>query len=169
MNRLSPFFKHGLFLLTIFCFFTNLSFSQFGVPPPSGMPPCADNDVPGNTVCTATPICNINGYCGQTSASYTANSWPQLTSAFEVCTDVGYDHGSIENNSFLSFVASSSTISFDAYVYGCTVNQGIQLMIFSASDCQSGPVTAYACAYEYKAQSTPHNFSATGLTPGDTY
>lgn len=157
--------------LTLLTFFFILSLNNTYSQTPPGMPPCGTNDAPGETVCTATPICNLNGYCGQTAASYAADTWPELTAEFESCTDVGYDQGSIENNSFLSFVASSSNISFDTYVYDCAGfgTGGIQLMLFSADNCSSGPVTAYTCAYEFQEQNTPHNLTASGLTPGNTY
>ncbi|MCO5258568.1 MAG: hypothetical protein M9916_00290 [Crocinitomicaceae bacterium] len=67
----------NLILLTFF-FSVNFSFVFSQVQPPISMPPCAQNDPPGNTVCTATPICNLNGYCGTTSSSYSVNYWPEL-------------------------------------------------------------------------------------------
>ncbi len=130
------------------------------VPPPSGLPPCAVNPAPGNTACIATPICNPHGFCGTTSSTYGANYWSQLNSAF--C-------GSIENNAFLSFTAESSTISFDAYVYNCYSDEAIQIMIFSAANCSSGPVVSHVCVNEMYAQNTPYNVTANGLTPGNQY
>lgn len=130
------------------------------VDPPAGMPSCAGQDAPGNTACIATPICDLNGYCGTTSSSYGANTWSQLTSAF--C-------GSIENNAFLSFTAINSSISFDAYVYNCYDDEAIQVFIFSAASCNSGPVTAHVCVNEMYAQNSTYNVSASGLIPGNQY
>ena len=127
------------------------------VPPPS----CITNTPAGNTCAVATPICNLNGYCGNTSASYTADTWPQLTAAF--CG------ASIENNSFLSFVASSSTISFDVWVTSSQNNDGIQILVFSAATCGSGPVTGLACWNPGIVPVGSTNISATGLIPGNTY
>ena len=94
-------------------------------PPPPTPPPCTITTPAGNTCATVTPICDFNGYCGNTSSSYTVNSWWQLTNAF--C-------GSIENNSFFSFVAGAATVSLDVWVSNCTNNSGgIQFMIFSSS------------------------------------
>jgi len=59
--------------------------------PTSPAPNCAVNPAAGNTCATATPICDLNGYCGSTSSSYTADYWSELNAVF--C-------GSIENNSF---------------------------------------------------------------------
>ena len=125
-------------------------------PPPS----CINNTPAGNTCSIATPICNLNGYCGNTSASYTADSWPQLSTAF--C-------GSIENNSFLTFVASSSTISLDVWVTSSQDNNGIQILVFSAATCGSGPVTSLTCWSTGNVAAGSVNVSASGLTPGNTY
>lgn len=132
-------------------------------------PPCGSNPPAGNTCATATPICELNGYCGNTSASYTANSWSQ-SCGFLGLSDCGLSGefcGSIENNSFLTFVASSSSISFDVWVYNSTYGDGIQIMIFSATNC-SGTVHSYYCS-QLAPSSSSQNVSASGLTPGNTY
>ncbi len=123
-------------------------------------PPCGSSPAAGNTCATATPICDLNGYCGNTSASYTANYWSALSSAF--C-------GSIENNSFLSFTASSTSISFDVWVNSTTYGYGIQILIFSTTSCGSGPVTSYTCWNPGYASAGPTTVSASGLTIGNTY
>ncbi|NGF76496.1 hypothetical protein G5B10_11465 [Fluviicola sp. SGL-29] len=146
-----------------------ISFSGGGssgvVPPPPGMPPCAVNPPPGESCATATPICNVHGFCGTTSASYTVDTWPQLGST----SGGGAFCGSIENNAFLSFTAESTTISFDAYVYNCPSSEGIQVFIFDAATCGSGPVTGLVCVNQMYAQNTPYDVTATGLTPGNQY
>ncbi len=129
---------------------------SFATPPPS----CINNTPAGNTCDVATPICNLNGYCGNTSASYTADSWTELDAAF--C-------GSIENNSFLTFVANSTSISFDVWVTSSAQGGGIQIMVFSAATCGSGPVTSYTCWSPGTVASGAVNVSATGLTVGNTY
>ncbi|CAN1565821.1 Gliding motility-associated, C-terminal domain [Flavobacteriaceae bacterium] len=129
------------------------------------MPTCVTNPAAGNTCAQAVPICNFNGYCGNTSASYTANYWSGLFDAF--C-------GSIENNSFLSFVASASTITLNFWVTSSTTGSGIQMMVFSAANC-AGTVTDYGC-YSPGSNGVPFGvptgvsvLTATGLTPGNTY
>ncbi|MBK6835601.1 MAG: hypothetical protein IPG89_15535 [Bacteroidetes bacterium] len=125
-------------------------------PPP--LPTCVGNSPPGNTCATATPICDLDGYCGSTTG-YTANSWGQLNTAF--C-------GSIENNSFLTFVASSSSISFNLWVTSFTMGYGIQIFIFQATGC-SGAVSSFTCYNPGTANYGPTPITATGLTPGQTY
>ncbi|HLW38767.1 MAG TPA: hypothetical protein VKX31_00155, partial [Brumimicrobium sp.] len=160
--------KKSLFIIISFLFISiaNYSLANGGgsgtlVDPPAGLPDCALEPPPGQTACNATPICNLNGYCGTTSSSYTADYWSQLNSGF--C-------GSIENNAFLTFTAESSTISFDAYVYNCTDTEGIQIYIFKANGtCSGGSVQSLVCVNHMYAQDTPYDVTATGLTPGDVY
>ncbi len=150
--------------------FTNVTtptvFANFticiGTPPP--IPPCSGNLPAGNTCAIAPSVCNFDGYCGNTSAAYTVNTWPELTSAF--C-------GSIENNSFVTFVASATTASFNVWVTTSASNLGIQMMFYSGG-CGSGPVTSYGCAAYNPIPPTPVGglptvVTANGLTIGNTY
>lgn len=132
-------------------------------------PPCGSNPAAGNTCAQATPICELNGYCGNTSSSYTVNTWSQSCGFLGLsdCGLTGQFCGSIENNSFLKFVASSSSISFDVWVYNSTYGDGIQIMIFSANNC-SGTVTSYYCS-QLTPSASSQTVSASGLTPGNTY
>lgn len=128
-------------------------------PPPPPMPSCSGNPPAGNTCATATPICDLNGYCGSTASTYTADYWAQLNTAF--C-------GSIENNSFISFVASSSSISFNVWVTSSTLGYGIQIFIYSAVNC-GGAVTSYNCWNPGIVPTGPTTITASGLTVGNTY
>ena len=121
-------------------------------------PNCITTTPAGNSCSAVTPICDFNGYCGNTSSTYSVNSWGSLTSAF--C-------GSIENNSFFSFVAGASTVTLDVWVSNCANNFGIQFMVFSSSGNCSGSVTTYLC----ESQMLPGYslITTSGLTVGDTY
>lgn len=128
---------------------------------PSGPPPtCVGNSPAGNTCAQATPICDFDGYCGSTASTYGANYWSQLNSTF--C-------GSIENNSFISFVASSSSISFNVWVTSSQNGDGIQIMVFSSAGNCSGAVTSYLCWNPGNVPSGSTTLTATGLTPGNQY
>ena len=125
---------------------------------PCSPPSCTTTTPAGNTCATATPICDFNGYCGNTSSTYTVNTWGSLTSTF--C-------GSIENNSFLSFVAAATTVSLDVWVQNCAVGYGIQFMVFTSNGNCSGAVTSYVCDNQMlPGYST---ITAPGLTIGTTY
>lgn len=156
-------FQLVIILITLFSFqysFAGGSGSSGYVNPPAGMPACAPAGAPAQTACGATAICDLNGYCGRTESSYTADYWSQLNSEF--C-------GSIENNAFLTFTATASTITFDAYVYNCNGDEAIQVFLFEAANCSSGAVNDLACVDEMYARNTPYNVSANGLVPGNNY
>jgi gliding motility-associated-like protein len=119
---------------------------------------CGTAAMPGQTCASATAVCDLNGFCGQT-IGYTANVWSQLTS--------GFSCGSIENNSFMTFVASASTVTLNVNVSGCTNNDGIQFYVFSTTACGSGSVTSHHCTQQMLPGNSTLNFTA--LTPGQTY
>lgn len=129
------------------------------ITPQATMPLCSASTPAGNTCSQAALICDVNGYCGSTSATYTSDSWPALSAAF--C-------GSIENNSFIQFVANASTVSLNVWVTSSTSNLGIQILVFSTPTC-GGPVTAYTCVSPMAPSPTATSVTASGLTPGQTY
>jgi len=138
---------------------TSTSFTTCVVTPPP-IPSCVGNSPPGETCAAATPICDLDGYCGSTSG-YTVDTWTQLTTGF--C-------GSIENNSWLSFVASSTSISFNVWVTSSTMGYGIQIYIVQVPNCGSGAVTGYTCFNPGVANiGASSAINATGLTPGQKY
>jgi gliding motility-associated-like protein len=135
------------------------------------MPQCDVNSIPAADDCSgAQMICNFNGYCGNTlvyNAStapngYNVNTWAGLTTAF---------WPSINNNSFMKFVASSSTISFDVWVYNSNYNYGIQIGVLEIPTCGNGAVTANYINSQMLPTGTTnyHSISVSGLTPGSTY
>ena len=167
--KISPaFILRTFFLVLLFTTFLNeVSFSQ-----PAGMPPCAPSTAPGETACLATPICDLNGYCGRTLSSYTADAWTILRNAIITCSTNGLDQMDINNDSYLKFVAGSTSISFDVYVYDCikpVTTKAIQLAVFSAANCSGGPVDVKYCNKQMNQQSTPHSVNINNLTPGETY
>lgn len=119
---------------------------------------CSGSAPAGNDCPTAAPVCNLDGYCGNTSSAYTVNSWPELNTGF--C-------GSIENNSFLTFQATATSITMDVNVGNCTNGSGIQFYVFTAATCGSGPVTSINCFSPMNPG--VNGLSFTGLTIGQTY
>ncbi|MBN2682565.1 MAG: PKD domain-containing protein [Bacteroidales bacterium] len=89
-----------------------------------GPPPCdPGSPLASNDCFNATPICSFNGYCGNTSSAYDPQNVP---SGF--C-------GSVENNSWLSFVAAETEAVLNVWTSNCTYNDGIQMEIYSTTDC----------------------------------
>ena len=121
-------------------------------------PSCITTTPAGNDCATVTPICDFNGYCGNTSNAYSDNSWGSLDNAF--C-------GTLENNSFFSFDAGATSVSLEVWTSNCANNLGVQFMIFSTSGNCSGAVTSYTC--ENQLGPGYSVVSASGLTIGNTY
>ncbi len=122
-------------------------------------PPCTSQEPAGNTCSQSTTICDLNGYCGNTSASYSADYWTELNNEFA---------GSIENNSFINFVAGATSISFNLWVYNCQNGDGIQLMVFDATNC-SGRVTNNLTWNPAYVPNSSVIVTVNGLVVGRTY
>ncbi len=87
------------------------------------------NSVLATDECLQAPaICDFNVYCGITSANFTAGNTSLLN---DFC-------GSIENNSWISFIPSATTVSFVVTSGGCADNSsGIQAVIYDTPNCLS--------------------------------
>ncbi|MEI7595568.1 MAG: hypothetical protein WCK02_07465 [Bacteroidota bacterium] len=96
------------------------SFSILAVSNPI-QPSCASNPVAGDLYTNPTSICNLNGFCGNTSATYTPDTPGDLMSSF--C-------GTVENNSWLKFTADDDTARLNIWVSNCTNDNGIQMQIY---------------------------------------
>src|SRR5690554_3590914 len=119
-------------------------FSIFSFIALSQQPPCGNNPQAGNTCADAVEICDLNGYCGNTSSSYTVNSWSKSCGFLGLgdCGLTGEFCGSIENNSFIKFTADASTVNLEVWVGNCSTGQGIQIMVFKSVNFCSGEVTS---------------------------
>jgi len=141
----------------------NLDAGTFGicVIDPPVPPDCNGNPAASNTCGSAPNICDLDGICGSTSSSYTADYWAQLNTAF--C-------GSIENNSFVTFVSDGNDLSLNVFVQNCAggASDAVQFMVFSSTGC-SGPVTSLQCNSPMYQSDSPVTFTATGLAAGQTY
>lgn len=134
--------------------------------PTNCLPPiCTGNDTASDNCESHTPICNLNGYCGNTSSNYTADH-----------TELDYDNtgifcGTIDNNSWLSFVADSTVALIDVWVRNCTGIpplgriHGIQIQIYDG-DCNNFTPVSNCWSPNKQADG---RIKATGLTTGNTY
>ncbi len=125
---------------------------------------CGTNSVASDDCGSAPVICNLNGYCGSTSGWFTRDH-----GNIEGATWGGnnsFSCGSIQNNSWISFVASGTTANFNITSSGCSdPSTGIQAIVFNqtacttftaVSACQSNGIGTFA-------------LNATGLVAGQTY
>jgi gliding motility-associated-like protein len=122
--------------------------------------PMACASTPAANECVNAPlICDLNGYCGNTSSAYTAGNTSGL----------GNFCGSIENNSWLSFVASSTSASLGFNSGGCQDNSaGIQAVIYASSNCTSFTEVSN-CESQGSGSGTFTITTNVNLVPGQTY
>ena len=147
---------YSIILIALFGFFSNAY----------GQPACETNPAAGDFCSTAVPICNLNGYCGNTSSSYSNYVSPSNTTN-ETYTPLGNVFcATIQNNSWLKFIASSATAVFNVWVSNCSNNKGIQMQIYQTSDCYN-----YTPVSNCWNPLVPTNgqITATGLIPGNVY
>jgi gliding motility-associated-like protein len=134
---------------------------------------CNNTPRAGNTCETATPICTFNGFCGSTSG-YSANYWYNGSRGLGGPLNAqGIFCGSIENNSFIRFVAGSTSVVLDVIVSGSAsrCGDGVQFMMFGnptgGPSCQSLDIVSYGC--ESPMPPGTNRFVANGLTIGQEY
>ncbi len=133
-----------------------------------GCPPvaCNGND-PASDFCYDAPvICNLDGYCGATSGWYTADNLNSLegpSSPFATCASGGI---TVQNNSWLAFIANSNSASFSITSSNCSDDaRGMQAMVLESSNCTSFNSKSN-CVYDASGTFT---LNATGLTVGKKY
>lgn len=122
--------------------------------------PMACASTPAADECVNAPlICDLNGYCGNTSGSYTQGNTSGL----------GGFCGSIENNSWLKFIASSTNATLGFTSGGCqSTSSGIQSIIYATTDCSN--FTAVSTCTSQGGGSGSYNISTNvNLVVGQTY
>ncbi|MGB0165977.1 MAG: proprotein convertase P-domain-containing protein, partial [Luteibaculum sp.] len=124
------------------------------------IPSCADNPEAADDCVNATPICDLNGYCGSTEDYHNDNQ-------------NGINHcGSVENNTWLKFTASATQVMLKAYAFGCENGDGIQMWVgTSAQACNwtGASANGVACEGGSGFGISYNDFNINGLTPGQTY
>jgi len=131
----------------------------------TGPPTGACGNPANNDYCSnpATLTQGAGTFSSTTSSIYSSDQSSPLFSIF--C-------GSIENNSWYSFVASGTTASFPfTSITGCVWNDGIQAEVYSVTTNASGCCTGFTSMSNCYNPSTTASgtVSATGLTIGQTY
>ncbi|MBL7889079.1 MAG: proprotein convertase P-domain-containing protein, partial [Bacteroidia bacterium] len=117
-------------------------------------PGCNLNAIASDVCMGAPSICTLDGYCGNTSTCFSPG---QIPSGF--C-------GSVENNGWLSFVASATSATLNITVNNCVYSDGIQMEIYGTSNCQT--FTSYSNCWNPGIE-TNGSVTGTGLTIGQTY
>lgn len=124
-------------------------------------------------------ICNTDHYCGNTADAYQVdflyNNGGGLRANCGFCSGSDNDHsGSIENNSWLRFVADGTSATFDIEVFGSSCY--IQFAVYAydpSAPLGSNGVLTLLTPISWTNISTGFNgfntITAPGLTPGNTY
>jgi hypothetical protein len=129
---------------------------------------CGNNEPASDLFGGAPFICNLNGYCGTTSANFGGDFPVNLNPSGGNCPSGLNFLGTIENNSWLKFVASAANVTFDFNVPigGACIN-GIQAAIMAYNGTSLTRMSS--CALSDGSHSGNFQLSASGLTAGETY
>lgn len=123
--------------------------------------PCGGNGT--NDYCEDPAVLTPGGsFTSNTSSSYTADTPGNLNSIF--C-------GTIENNSWYIFTATSTTHTFNFTVSNCASNFGIQAEVYAVTTDINGCCANFTSVSNCWNPTTPTSgtVTATGLTVGQTY
>lgn len=138
---------------------------------------CTDkqNNIASNYCATAPFICNLNGYQGSTTNFYIPESvGGQIGSAPSSFP------GTLDNNSFIKFVPTSTSVSFDLEVSNCSGGitstsgfyEAIQFAVYAQGSGGNCDIGAWVSDYDDVWDGiVPGNYTKTlsGLTIGATY
>lgn len=117
---------------------------------------CTDaQSLPSNECVTAPLIDLSQPFVGSTSCSYSPS-----TGSPSGC-------GSIENDSWMKFIAGATTVEIDFTIGDCSNNNGIQLSVFGGA-CGSMSLIAGSCVNP-SGENTTGSWSFSGLTIGASY
>lgn len=144
---------------------------------------CDCNPFAAGSFWDAPLICNTDHYCGNTAAAYIEdflqNGTPLggLGANGDGCLFCGTyttDHeGSIENNSWLKFIADATSVPFNITVYGgCYIQFAVYAYNPSAPLGSNGVLTLMTPISWTNVNTGftgTHTITATGLTPGNQY
>jgi gliding motility-associated-like protein len=135
---------------------------------------------PDNDDCpTALQICDLNGYSGSTSPQYNQDRPSNMRGIHEAPAGgvfgMAYNGGSagaspvqIDNNSWITFVASSTSASFTVDIEDCLFSSaptgGLQMQIFDGSNC-----TSFSPRSNFLETRTSQAVNAINLISGNTY
>lgn len=119
--------------------------------------PCSLPTVPTDE-CIDAPLIDLSQpFSGSTNCTYTVSTGSPSACGF-----------SIDNDSWISFIASSDTVSLDYTIGDCSNDDGIQLNVFSGT-CGSLSLLAGSCAPNPTGENLTNNWTFTGMTIGASY
>lgn len=123
-------------------------------------PPACGRNPNGGDNCSAPTAVSLgptDTICGYTDVTHTP----------DVSTDLSNDFcGSIENNSWFTFIADSTTMTIRFDATDCLTGFGMQAMVFETADCNIFTPVSNCWNPQIEASGV---VQATGLTVGNTY
>lgn len=127
---------------------------------------CSGNPVAADIALQAPYICNFDGYCGNTSTYYHEDLPNNMIGTGGSCPSTQAFLGTVQNNSWLRFEATSTTVTLDFTVSGCGLD-GIQVGIlqYDGSDW----VRFSDCDMTDGENSGTFTVNGTGMTIGEVY
>lgn len=123
-------------------------------------------DIASDACADAPSICDLEGYFGNTSASYTPDEPGNM------CQSCGLFGGSLENNSWLKFIPNNDTVIFTITLLTCSDGVGIQFGVYSGTNCNNFVLMTdpnWTSSSSPISPGTVSTIIATGLTPGQVY
>ncbi len=128
-------------------------------------PDCGSHQAAGDNCSAPTRICDLNGYCGNTSSTYTVDL-PGGT----VQQDAKFGGASIENNSWLSFIASATSATFTIYVNNCKAGKGGNVLGIQAGVYEGNCASIVPKSTFWSSPNMDNTvLNATNLTVGNEY
>lgn len=129
-------------------------------------PPECGSHIPAGDNCSApTRICDLNGYCGNTSSSYTIDLPGGTYQQHAV-----YGGATIENNSWLSFIASETSAKFTIYVSNCKAGKAGNVLGIQAGVYEGNCASIVSKSNFWSSPNMDNNLlTATNLTVGNEY
>ena len=130
--------------------------------------------IPGNFCATAPTICDLNKFEGITSSFYASNlpgtGTDRLCNGNEFSCPSFSSGVSVENNSWVAFIASATTASFKFTIPYCADNtKGAQIRAFNYGNCETFKPTDAVSTFLVVYPNTSGVLSCTGLVPGTKY
>jgi len=122
--------------------------------------PCTDAPSLPSDECAGAPLIDLSQpFVGSTNCTYTPTSGSPSACGH-----------SIENDSWIKFIAASTNVEMDFTVGDCNLNYGVQLAVFSGN-CGSLSLLTGSCVNPNPTpnENTTSTWNFTGLTIGNTY
>ena len=134
-------------------------------------PVCADNPPAADVFGQATAVCNLNDYCGTTSGYYGEDAPYNFGGTGGSCPHPDDDlfAGTLENNSWLKFIAAATTSTFDFNVTGGASCDGVQIGIYAFNEATKTFTLKSPCSYTDGGHEGIFSITASSLVVGDTY